>query len=472
MEINPRTFGAKDINGNGIIEPELGEETGNFINAKERIAELKYLGINAIHILPITPTGKLKALGTAGSLYALSDFATINPMLDNPNNTIDVFEEFKKFVEECHKNNIRVIIDLPSCGAYDLFLKNPDLFYIDENGVPVSPADWLDVKLFKTKKNDGSLNEKLLELHKDFVQMLLKANVDGIRADVASLKPHDFWKQLILYTRAKNPQFLFLAESSNSWTEAACKECEFTPYDKILEAGFDGYYGSYFGYKDWKTVSELEKQVLFDMKLSKSYSDKKSVIGSFTTHDEQSPMLVGGYNYVIQIIWLNFLLPINPYFVDGIQTGDTYIYPYTNKKASKTYTDNENYYVHKGKIDIFNFSRRPGGEFPQMVIELAMASKFKKQAQDIILKGKFNIVKTDNSDVFAFTRIYNKKTILVILNKNKSHKQKVKISYKPFIKNSNYLIIKSNGISDIDKNKFQVILEPSGILILYSDNKL
>ena len=30
MEINPRTFGAKDLNGNGIIEPEFGEEAGNF----------------------------------------------------------------------------------------------------------------------------------------------------------------------------------------------------------------------------------------------------------------------------------------------------------------------------------------------------------------------------------------------------------------------------------------------------------
>ena len=472
MEINPRTFGAKDLNDNGIIEPEASESSGNFVNAKERLKELKGMGINAIHILPVTPTGKLKALGTAGSLYALNDFTSINPMLDAPNNGMEVFEEFERFVEECHKNNIRVIVDLPSCGAYDLFLKNPDLFYIGENGAPVSPADWLDVNLFRTKNSDGTLNEKLLELHKDFIQMLIRAKVDGIRADVASLKPYDFWKQIILYARARDPQFLFLAEASNSWTEAACKECEFTSYDKLLEVGFDGYYGSYFGYKDWKTVSDLEKQVIFDMDLSKKYPDKKSAIGSFMTHDEQSPILIGGYNYAEQIIWLSSLLPLNPYYVDGIQSGDNYIYPYANQKAKKTYTDNETYYVHKGKIDIFNFSRRPGGEFPQLKKEISMASKFRNYSQDIIIKGKFITLKADNTEVFAFARTYDKKTIFVILNKNKLTPQKAEVNYKKFFKKDNYIIIKSHSKPVINKNKIEVTLEPSEIMVLYSDNKL
>ena len=466
-EINPRTFGAKDINGNGIIEPELGESTGNFINAIDRLEELKEIGVNAIHIMPITPTGTHRALGTAGSLYALNDFYSLNPQLDLPDNDMSLKEEFERFVEECHKKNIRVIVDLPSCGAYDLYLKNPTLFYLNENGEPVSPADWLDVYLFKTQNNDGSINEQLLELHKDFIYMLVRAKVDGIRADVATIKPYDFWKQIILYARARNPQFLFIAEASNSWNIPPCKECVFTNYEKLLDAGFDGYYGSYFNFKDWLKSSELEKQVKLDVSLSKKYPDKKSVIGSFHTHDEQSPILTGGYNFASQIIWLNSVLPLNPYFVDGIQSGDNYIYPYANQKAKKTYTDNDSYYVHKGKLDIFNFSRQPGGEYPQLKREISLALKFRTYAQDVITNGKFELLKTDNEEVFAFLRKISNKTIFVILNKNKTSKQNVNVKLKGISKKDDVTIIKAYSKPKINNNKIDVLMEPSEIIIFY-----
>ena len=56
--INIRNFNAKDLNKNGIID--LGEESGNFINAIERLNEIKDSNINVLHLLPITPVGKLK----------------------------------------------------------------------------------------------------------------------------------------------------------------------------------------------------------------------------------------------------------------------------------------------------------------------------------------------------------------------------------------------------------------------------
>ena len=65
--LNMRTFNADDKNGNGIIEFSQGEVSGSFINAIERLDEIKSLGINTLHVLPITPVGKIKALGTAGS---------------------------------------------------------------------------------------------------------------------------------------------------------------------------------------------------------------------------------------------------------------------------------------------------------------------------------------------------------------------------------------------------------------------
>ena len=78
MEINIRSFNSKDIDGDGFINESLGEERGTFINAIERLDELKNLGVNTLHVLPVTPVGKLKALGTAGSLYAAAGFDSIN----------------------------------------------------------------------------------------------------------------------------------------------------------------------------------------------------------------------------------------------------------------------------------------------------------------------------------------------------------------------------------------------------------
>ena len=465
MEINPRTFGAKDLNGNGIIEPELGETPGNFISAIDRLDELKQMGINAVHVMPVTPVGKLKALGTAGSLYALSDFKSINPQFDVNDNNIEVFDEFKIFVNECHKKDIRVIVDLPSCGSYDLYLNHPELFYKNEDGKPVSPADWLDVFLYKTINEDGKINDKLFDLHKAFIDLMLKANVDGIRADVATIKPYEFWRKLISYTRAFDTNFMFLAEASNSWTTSPCKECEFTNYDKLLKAGFDGYYSSYFNFKDWKSVKDLKKQFKFDLKLSTKYKERKSGILSFMTHDEQSPVLIGGYNYAVQVIWMNALLPLNSYFVDGIQTGDNYIYTYANQVASKTYTDNLYYYVHKGKPDIFNFSREPKGEFPQLKKEIQFSNEFKNYAFDVISKENFSEVKTNNDKVFAFERKTSNKTVFVILNKDKTSNQKVTIKSK-FLKND-YTIIRAQTKPVATNNKLSMELEPSEIIILY-----
>ena len=189
--INLRTFNANDKNGNGIIDFYEGETPGSFINAIDRLDELKQLGVNTIHLLPITPVGKIKALGTAGSLYALADFHSVNLQLVDVQSDLSPKEQAKKFVDECHKRGIKVIVDLPSCGAYDLYINSPDLFVLSEDGSPFIPADWMDVRLFKVSdKYQELINSDIFVLHKIFINYMLSIGVDGIRADVATLKPY------------------------------------------------------------------------------------------------------------------------------------------------------------------------------------------------------------------------------------------------------------------------------------------
>lgn len=454
--INIRNFNAKDTNGNGIIDND--EESGNFINAVERLDEIKSAGVNVLHVLPITPVGKLKSLGTAGSLYAIADFDSINHQLVDLTSQMTPMEQAAYFVSECHKRGVKVIIDLPSCGAYDLFLTNPELFIKDKKQLSIVPTDWTDVRLLNTSSQD------VIDVHKRFVDMVMDIGADGIRADVATIKPYKFWEEIINYSRERNPEFLYLAEASDSWREPPSKYADFTPYDKLLEAGFDGYYGSFFNLKDWKTSNELIEHIKFNKKLLTSYPDDKSVIMSFTTHDEVSPIVLRGEELSVMMCWLEATLPFNPYFIDGFQFGDDYIYPWANTKAKFTETDDDYYFVHRGKLDIFNYSRKPQGNSDIVKDNFKRAFDFRNEKLDLITKGTFSPIKTDKPSVFAYTRSYQGETILVVGNLDAKHAQKrVKLKVSGIKKDEVLEIIQGQGYCKTRKNKIYVDLDAGQI---------
>ena len=455
--INIRNFNAKDTNG-------------NFINAIERLDEVKESGINVLHVLPITPVGKLKALGTAGSVYAMNDFASINPQLLDINSPLKPLEQAKLFVEECHKRGIKVIIDLPSCGAYDLFLSNPELFIKDKKQMSIVPTDWTDVRLFNTGNNEN-LNQDVLLAHKKFVDMVIAIGADGIRADVATIKPSKFWEEIIKYTREQAPEFLYLAEASDSWREPPSKYAEFTPYDKLLASGFDGYYGSFFNLKDWKTSEQFFEHIRFNKKLLTSYPDDKSVILSFTTHDEISPIILKGEKFSVMIAWLEATLPFNPYFIDGFQSGDSYIYPWANMKANSSETDDDYYFVHRGKLDIFNYSRKPGGKNEYVKANFKEAMSFRIQNQDLISKGTFTPLKTDKEKVFAFSRSYQGESIIVLGNLDYKHPQKrISVKVSGLKKRKTLDVIEGYPNYRTKNNKLLTDLEPAEIKVLHMKN--
>ncbi len=464
--LNVRTFNANDKNKNGIIEQELGEESGTFLNAISRLDELKAYGINTIHVLPITPVGKVKAMGSAGSLYAASSFNELNPQLKSKTSNLTITDEAKQFITECHNRKIRVIVDLPSCGAFDLYLRRPELFKKDKSQNPVIPLDWTDVRLLDAG-NNSKINMDVYNLYAEFVDLMLSLDVDGIRADVATIKPYEFWRKLIAETKARNPEFLFLAEASDSWRESPSEYAEFTPYDKLLDAGFDGYYGSYFNLKNWKTSQDLFNTVKFNINLSKKYAGSKTVIGSFSTHDEVSPILINGVPFSKMIIWLNATLPLNSYFVDGFQTGDDYIYPCANKKAAKSFTDDDYYFVHRGKLDIFNLSRKPMGRYYDIVQDFILGNKFKVYGKDVVTKGNFVPLKCSSASVFAYARSFNKQSIIVIGNLNFQVPQEVKV-YVPNVNSEMTSVpIRIVNIPQIKKGKILTKLNPGEVQVLY-----
>jgi hypothetical protein len=260
---------------------------------------------------------------------------------------------------------------------------------------------------------------------------------------------------------------MWLAESSEAWSEAISPQAVFTSYDKLLDAGFDGYYGSFFNIKDWKNAKDLQKDVSTTLSNVKSFKDKKSVIGSFTTHDEVSPILLKGSALSDMIIWLSATLPVNSYFVDGFQTGDDYLYKAGNRLSDTTLTDDDIYFTHRGKIDIFNLSRKPEGQNLELKNEFLLGNNVKKSLLPVLNSSNINYLKTSDNKVFAYMFSNGVKKIITIgnLDFENSVNATVKVpKLKP--KRQNVLPIKISNMPEIKNGKITLKLKAGEIVVL------
>lgn len=504
MGIIPRVMNAQDFDGNGLIQGN--EISGNLVNAVERLSEFKELGINTLHILPVHPPGKTEAMGTAGSVYAPdkfveedgTDLLAIDPELVDENPPEEAYKEiskiykektgreltkmdkndpyvrysqFKYFINKCHENGISAMLDLPSCVSVDFSKRHPEMMAKEKDGVTdKTPGGWRDIRMLAPWENEEKriLNQSVLELHKKFVDGCTDLGIDGIRADVARAKPVEFWNVIIPYSRAKDPEFGWLAETYTY--EDASPQLNM-PQDRpedCLRAGFDTFYGQYHIFNQWTKADDLYKYIKENIDMSNRMPDgRRSLIGSFCTHDDQSPMFFGGAPWVMLTTSLQATLPqMNPYYFDGVQSGDWYLYPYEGTKNPETVTDTQDCVVHKGRPDIFNKSRKPGGNNPEIGEFMKVANSLKAGGyKDIINKGSFVVLDTDNPEVIAFARHLNGKTLLVVANRNVNYRSSANIEINGFKKEQtlNNLLPAYSGKSQFQTavNQLTVDLAPA-----------
>ena len=432
MAIVPRSFTAQDLNGDDKVTLSTGEKNGTLLSAISRLDELKADGINTIHILPIHPTGKKNAMGTAGSLYSPAKYVTedgrlaIDPMLIDKNDPRTPDEQFKALIDECHKRGIRVMLDLPSCASVDMFEAEPELMAYGRNGEDKTPQGWADIRMFEpwADEADRTLNPKLLEMHKQYVDACIDLGIDGIRADVARAKPPEFWDILIKHSHKRDPEFAWLAES---YTYECASPMVNMPYDRpedLLRAGFDEYYGQYHIFHDWKNATEFNDYVKFNLDLSHKLPAGKSVIGSFLTHDDSSSMIHGGENFCKLTTVLQATIPMcNPYFIDGFQTGDYYDYKYRDTDNIETYTGKTLMNEHRYRLALFNLSRKPGGDHPDIERVMKGVLKMRNENLDVLADRNSSFIELDkredkNDQIITYARHNNGRTLLVIANKN------------------------------------------------------
>ena len=432
MAIVMRTFTANDINGDDKISFKDGEKNGTFLSAISRLDELKKDGINTIHILPIHPAGKKNAMGTAGSIYAPAKFLekdghfAYDPLLIDKNDPRTPDEQFKAFIDECHKRNIKVMLDIPSCASVDWFEAEPELMAFGRNGEDKTPQGWADIRMFEpwADETKRTLNPALYELHKKYVDNAIELGLDGIRADVARAKPTEFWDKLITYSHTKDPEFAWLGES---YTYECASPQVNMPYDRpedLLRAGFDDYYGQYHIFHDWKGATEFNDYIKLNLDMSHRLPAGKSVIGSFLTHDDSSSMIHGGENFCKMTTVLQTTIPMcNPYFIDGFQTGDYYDYKYRDSVNDESLVENKVMEEHRYRLAIFNLARKPGGDHPDIERVMKGCLKMRSENLDVLADRNSSFIELDkredlNDQIITYARHNNGRTILVVANKN------------------------------------------------------
>ena len=199
----------------------------------------------------------------------------------------------------------------------------------------------------------------------------------------------------------------------------------------------------------------------------KKFYEPKAVIGSFTTHDEMSPILINGKQLSEMIMWLNATLPVNSYFVDGFDTGDNYIYMWANKEAFKTFTDDDYYFVHRGKLDIFNFSRQAGGKDDDLLSNFVLTNHVKRQLSKLINNGKLTVLKTSEPSVFAYAISYNGQSVIVIGNLNFRNSINTTVSIPHIGPSNNIVPFKITNPPITQKGSFKVQLDAGEIQVLY-----
>ena len=366
----------------------------------------------------------------------------IDPVLADPSDSRSAKEQFKDFINECHKRDIKVMIDLPSCASTEMFEQHPEWMAMEPNGMAKTPQGWNDIRMFQPWEDEGkrTLNPKLLELHKQYIDMCIDLGIDGIRADVARAKPVEFWDILIQYARQRDPEFAMLAEC---YTHEDASPMVNMPADRpedALRAGFDSYYGQYHLFSEWKTATEFIDYIKEQLDMSYTLEHGKSLIASFASHDDLSPMFHGGADFCKMIMGLEAVIPMtNMYQVDGFQTGDYYTRKYADKYSPETRTDKHEMTVHYGKLDLFNLSRKPGGKEESLRPFIQEAHALRNKYSDVVgPKGTFIVLDKEgdkNDQIITFARHYQGKTLLVVANKNVNRPVACKIKVPTLNKN-------------------------------------
>lgn len=193
------------------------DQSGTFNGVKNRLSELKDLGVDVIWFLPVHPTTTDHGPDNPG--YATTDYMDVLPQYGTK-------QDFKALIDAAHKLGIKVILDHVIQHSSDLhpFMKDAKkylqyspyypFYYWDSNGNFQYLFTW--VSLPSINYSVESTRDYLLRVGKYWVHDF---GVDGYRCDVAwainDIRPEGpaFWQRWRRELKAVKPDVYLMAEA-------------------------------------------------------------------------------------------------------------------------------------------------------------------------------------------------------------------------------------------------------------------
>jgi len=182
---------------------------GTLREVESGLDRIRKLGIDAIWLMPIHPTGVKKRKGPLGSPYAVRDFRAIDPALGTD-------ADLRSLVWAAHRRGMKIMLDLvPNhCAADHPYLRrHPEWIRRDARGRPQHPhPEWNDV--YALNYDHAGLRREMESIIRYWIE---RFGIDGFRVDAADRVPNDFWKQTIRRLRRDYPNLILMAEAESAW---------------------------------------------------------------------------------------------------------------------------------------------------------------------------------------------------------------------------------------------------------------
>lgn len=348
--------------------------TGDFKGVIARLDSIKALGINVIYLMPIYPVGITKSVN---SPYCVKDYVSVN-------SEFGTLAELRALVDGAHARNMVVMLDwVANHTSWDnvWVTEHKDWYQQDAGGNIISPPNTTYTDVAQLNFNNAAMR---LQMIKDMKYWVYAANIDGFRCDFADHPPVDFWQQAIDTLRnIKTHKLLLLAEGSRS--------ANFT-------AGFDYNFGFGF-YDNLKSIYNTNKAVtsVSDINAAEytSATGTQRMVRYITNHDvngsDGTPFTVfHGEDGSMAAFVVAALLKSVPMIYNGQEVGfaTSITFPFTSVHIDWT----PNAQVTNAYKQIINFIN----------------------SNNVARNGDVTLY--NSADVCVFTRTYNNKKILVIVN--------------------------------------------------------
>lgn len=263
------------------IFPRQYSQEGNFMAIVNDLDRIKKMGVDVIYLTPIHPIGEKARKGSIGSPYAIKDYYQI----DENYGTIEVF---KKLIDEAHKKNIKIMIDIVinhTSRDSKLVEEHPNWFYKNDQGEFANRVgDWSDITDLDYQ------NKAVWHYMQDMLSYWAKL-VDGFRCDVAPLIPLDFWIETRKIVDEINPELIWLTESVHpgfiKYLRDLGHECH---TDSEMYQAFDICY-DYDIFDDMdaylKDANQLDAWIASILRQEVTYPSNYVKLRSFENHDQK-----------------------------------------------------------------------------------------------------------------------------------------------------------------------------------------